>query len=123
MKPVLARITLLGRQRLIRPDNTVANRALRLPLHSCGDILAPGEEAVDESVAFADAAGRAGDDALRIDDPGAPFFLGDADAVDAFDFGAGEGVGGREADEDGHCLLVDGDRGGDFAGGEGGLYR
>jgi len=39
--------------------------------------------------------------------------------VDGFDGGAGEGVGGWEADRDRHGLLVDGDGGGDFAGGEG----
>lgn len=39
--------------------------------------------------------------------------------MDAFDFGAGQRVGGRETDGDGHSLFVDGDGGSDFAGGGG----
>ena len=119
MERVLARGALLTRQLPIGTNDTVANRALRLPLHRRRDIFPPRHQTIDDGIAFADATGGEIDDALSADDPKAPLLLRDTDAVDGFDFGAGERVGGGEADGDGHGLLVDGDGGGDFAGGGG----
>ena len=119
MKHILAGTTPLTRQLALGAHNTVANRALRLPLHSCRDVLPEGYEPVDEGVAFASATGGEVDDGLRIDDPGAPFLFVDADAVRAVDTGTGEGVGWWEVDCDGHGLFVDGNGGGDFSGGGG----
>ena len=116
MKRILARRALLTRQLPIRTNNTIANRTLRLPLHSSRHILPPRHQAIDDGIALAGAAGGEVDDTLGVDDPEAPFLLRDADAVDGVDFGAGERVGGGEADGDGHGLFVDGDGGGDFAG-------
>ena len=116
MKRVLARRALLARQLPVRAHDAVANGALRLPLHRGRHVFPPGHQAVDDGVALAHAAGGEVDDALGVDDPEAPLLLRDADAVDRLDFGAGERVGGRQADGDAHGLFVDGDRGGDFAG-------
>ena len=116
MKRVLARRALLARQLPVRADDAVANGAFRLALHGGRHVLPPGREAVDDGVAFAHAAGGEVDDALGVDDPEAPLLIRDADAVDRLDFGAGERVGRGQADGDAHCLFVDGDRGGDFAG-------
>lgn len=55
------------------------------------------------------------DDALRGEEPAAPFFLVDGDAVQGFDGSAGERVRGWEADGDLQELVVEGDAGGDFA--------
>lgn len=106
----------LTRQLPLRTHHTVADAALRLTLQRRRDVLPPRQQALDQTatVAFA----REVDDALGGDEPGAPFLLVDADAVDGFDGGAGERVGRWEADRNGHDLLVDGDGGGDFAGGE-----
>ena len=116
MKRVLARRALLARQLPVHAHDAVANGALRLPLHRRGYVFPQGNQAGDDGVAFARAAGGEVDDALRVDDPEAPLPLRDADAVDRVDFGAGERVGGGQADGDAHGLFVDGDRGGDFAG-------
>lgn len=107
----------LTRQLPLRTDHAVADAALRLALQRRRDVLPPRHQPLNQTAAVAFA--REVDDALRGDEPGAPFLLVDADAVDGFDGGAGEGVGGWEADRDRHGLLVDGDGGGDFAGGEG----
>ena len=119
MKRILARRALLTRQLPVRTHNTIANRALSLPLHRSRHVAPPRQQAVDDGIALARAAGGEVDDALGVDDPEAPLLLRDADAVDGVDFCAGERVGGREADGDGHGLFVDGDGGGDFAGGGG----
>lgn len=116
MERVLARRALLARQLPVRAHDAVANGALRLALHGGRHVLPPGHQTVDDGIALADAAGGEVDDALGVDDPEAPLLLRDADAVDGVDFGAGERVGGGKADGDAHCLFVDGDRGGDFAG-------
>lgn len=123
MERILARRALLTRQLPIRTDNTVANRTLRLPLHRRRHVLPPRHQAIDDGIPLAGAARGEVDDALGVDDPEAPLLLRDADAVDRFDLGAGERVGWREADRDGHGLLVDGDGGGDFAGGRGDFDR
>ena len=116
MKRVLTRRALLARQLPVRAHDAVANGALRLPLHRGRHVLPPRHEAVDDGVAFAHAAGGEVDDALGVDEPEAPLLLRDADAVDRVDLGAGERVGRGQADGDAHCLFVEGDRGGDFAG-------
>ena len=117
MKRILARRALLTRQLPVRTHDTVANRTLRLPLHRSRHVPPPRHQAVDDGIALARAAGGEVDDALGIDDPEAPLLFRDADAVDRVDFCAGERVGWREADGDGHGLFVNGDRGGDFTGG------
>lgn len=117
MEHIPTRPTALTRQLPLRTDHTIADTALGLALQRRGDVLPPRHQPLDEAAAVAFA--RKVDDALGGDEPGAPFLLVDADAVDGFDGGAGEGVGGREADRDRHRLLVDGDGGGDLAGGEG----
>ena len=123
MKRILTRRALLTRQLPVRTHDAVANRALGLPLHRSGHVPPPGHQAVDDGIALAGAAGGEVDDALGVDDPEAPLLFRDADAVDGVDFCAGERVGWREADGDGHGLFVDGDRGGDFAGGGGDFDR
>ncbi len=115
MKRILARLTLLTRQLPIRTHNAIANGTLRLPLHRSRDVLPPSQQAIDERIPFSGATRGEIDDALRIDEPGIPLLLRNADAVDGGDFGAGEGVGFREVDGDGHCLFVDGDGGCDVA--------
>lgn len=109
--------TPLTRQLPLRTHHTVADTALRLALQRRRDVLPPRQQALNQASAAAFA--REVDDALGGDEPGAPFLLVDADAVDGLDGGAGKGVGGWETDRDGHGLLVDGDGGGDLAGGEG----
>ena len=109
----------LTRQLPIRPNNAIANRALRLPLHRRRHVLPPRQQTVDQVAAFAALGVAEVNDALGRDEPAAPFLLVDADAVDAVDGGAGEWVGGGQVDGDLHCLFVDGDGGGDFAGGGG----
>ena len=123
MKRILARRALLTRQLPVRTHNTIANRTLGLALHRSRHVAPPRHQAVDDGIALARAAGGEVDDALGVDDPEAPLLFRDADAVDRVDFCAGERVGGREADGDGHGLFVDGDRGGDFAGGGGDFDR
>jgi len=119
MKRILARLTLLTRQLPIPTHDAITNRTLRLPLHRSRDILPPRHQTIDQRVALPGATGREIDDALRVDEPGIPLLFRDGDAVDGGDFGAGEGIGFREVDGYGHCLFVDGDGGGDFAGGGG----
>ena len=123
VKRVLARRALLARQLAVRAHDAVANGALGLPLHGRRHVPPPGRQTVDDGVALADAARGEVDDALGVDEPEAPLLLRDADAVDRVDLGAGERVGRGQADGDAHCLFVDGDRGGDFAGRRGDFDR
>lgn len=98
MKAVLTSRTPLTRQ-LLRPiNNTITNRTLRLPLHSSAHILPPRNQSIDQRIPLACAAGAEVHDALRDHEPRLPFLFHHADAVDGFYFGAGEGIGGREAD-------------------------
>ena len=119
MKRVLTRRALLIRQLPVRTHDTVTNGTFRLPLHSSRHIPPPRQQAIDDRIPLPTATSGEADNALSIDDPKAPFLLRDPDAVDRLDFRAGERVRGGQADGDTHGLFVDGDRGGDFAGGGG----
>lgn len=115
MKRILASLTLLTRQLPIRTHNAVANRTLRLPLHRSGDILPPSQQPINQRVPLSGATRGEIDNPLRIDEPGIPLFLRNADAVDGGDFGPGEWIGFREVDGDCHGLFVDGNGGCDVA--------
>ena len=111
MEQILASPTPLTRQLLVRPNNTIANRTLALPFQRSLDVLPPSRQAVDERAAR----GGETDDALRSEEPAVPFFRADADTVESFDEDTGEGIGGWEADDDRHDLVIDGVAGGYFA--------
>ncbi|KAJ8610511.1 hypothetical protein MRB53_038503 [Persea americana] len=79
----------------------IANRALGLPLERAANIAPERDEAVDETIP------RKGNDALRVQQPGAPFFSSDGDARRPLDERLGEREGGGEADGDCQGLVVD----------------
>ena len=110
MKQVLASLAPLIRQLPITSHNTVANRALRLSLHSLIHIPLESGQGVDQAaIEDSDSAeGRA--------EPRLPLLLVDSDTIDAFNARVGQRKGGWECDAHGHCLIVDGIGGGDFVG-------
>ena len=122
MKHIPASPTPLTRQLPILTHNAIANRTLRLSLHSSRHVLPPRHQSINQCITLPCPTGREIDNALRVDEPEIPFLLGHADAVDGGYFCAGEGVGWWEGDGYGHLLVVDGDGGGEFAGGGGDFY-
>lgn len=114
MEAIAAGAAALARQLAVGRDDAVADGALGLALERGRDVAAPGEQAVDERTAVTATAPAVAevDDALSGDEPATPLFLVHGDAVLRVDGGAREGVGGGQADGDGHGLLVDGDAGG-----------
>jgi hypothetical protein len=110
MKQILTCPAALIRQFPIAPDNTITNRALRLPLHRAIRIAFKRRQRVDQGAV------ENGNGAERRAQPRLPFGFVDGDAGEAFDVRVGEGDGGREGDAHGHCLVVDEVGGGDFAG-------
>ena len=93
-------------------DDAVADGALDLALQHALDVALQHQQALDQVVV-----GEL-DDALRLQEPGAPLALGDGDAIGALDEGGGEGEGRGEPDSDEEGLVVDG-LGEDEGGGEG----
>lgn len=115
MEAITTGTTTLARQLAIGSDDAITDSALGLALERSRDVAAPSEQAVDDraaAIATATPGVAEVDDTLSGDEPAAPLFLVDGDAVLGFDGGARERVSGGQADGDGHVLLVDGDAGG-----------
>ena len=110
MKQILASPAPLIWQLTIRADYTVTNRAFCLALERPGHVFLPSKQPIDQRPI------REVDNSLRRDEPTTPLLLVDTNTVDAFDGDLVERISRREADGDGHCLLVHVEAGSDFAG-------
>lgn len=101
METVPTRRTPLPRQLAIGADDGIADGAFRLALEGARDVAPERLEAGDERVV------GEGDGALGVDEPGLPFAVVDADALDALDGGVVERVRAGQPDGDLHALVVD----------------
>lgn len=110
MKQILTSPAPLARQLAIGADDTITNRAFTLSLERPAHILLPSKQPIDQRPI-----GKI-DDPLCRDQPTTPLFLVDADPVGTFHSDLVERVGRRESDDDGHCLLIHVEAGGDFTG-------